>query len=104
MTDTTKNNNVTPPCSGNTAGASRTNYRLSLDAAISSQDPLLTGSRSVPSLTGGSTYTGTVTVKIPTSLAVGIYYLGACADGGNSIIEGSELDNCTASVTTIQVR
>lgn len=102
VTDTIKN--FVPPCgSGSTASASVTRYRMSLDAVITTTDPLLTGSRSVPSLVGGSISTGAVTVTIPTSLPLGTYYLGACADGSNTINESSEANNCTASTTTIQV-
>jgi subtilase family serine protease len=44
VTDTTQNQGTA------TAGASTTRYRLSTDPIITSSDPLLTGSRSVPSL------------------------------------------------------
>lgn len=103
VTDTTKN--IVPPCgSGSTARTSVTRYRLSLDAIITTEDPLLTGFRAVPSLVGGASSTGAVMVTIPTSMPVGTYYLGACADGYNRISESNESNNCKASTTTIQVQ
>ncbi len=101
VTDTVRNN--VPPCgAGTRVGSTITRYRLSLDSTIGPSDPLLTGSRYVPSLAGGASSTGTITVTIPTSLAPGTYYLGACADSGYNISEKNE-SNCRASTTTIQV-
>jgi subtilase family serine protease len=96
VTDTTIN-------SGNMlAAASTIYYRLSTDTAITSADPLLTGTRPVPALAAGGNSTGTVTVRIPLIVAPGAYYLGACADATNVVAESSETDNCRVSTTTIQ--
>jgi YD repeat-containing protein len=97
VTDTTANN-------GNgTAGASTTSYRLSLDNIISPSDPLLTGSRSVPSLAASGTSSGTITVSIPSNLTPGTYFLGACADEADVVAEANETNNCLASSTTVTV-
>jgi subtilase family serine protease len=86
------------------AGASTTRYRLSTDATITGGDILLTGTRSVPSLAAGISHSGSVTVTVPTSVPVGTYFLGACADDLGAIIESNETNNCLASKTTIQVQ
>jgi subtilase family serine protease len=103
VTDTTVNVGTGP------ATASTTRYRLSTDTAISGgpslgpMDPLLTGSRSVPTLAANGTSSGTVSVAIPSTIASGTYYLGACADQGFAVAESNEFDNCRASATTIVV-
>src|SRR5439155_8320241 len=56
-----------------------------------------------PSLTVGANSSGSTTVTIPTSLAAGTYYLGACADHANVIPESNETNNCRASTSTIVV-
>jgi hypothetical protein len=97
VTETTANTGTA------TAGASTTRYRLSLDSTITGADPLLTGSRAVPSLAAGGSSSGTTTVTIPGSLTPGTYYLGACADDLGAVAESNEGNNCRASTTTIQV-
>ena len=77
-------------------------FYLSSDPVITTADVLLTGNRSVTSLSPGQSSSGTTTVTIPSALA-GTYYLGACADPGNSIVESSETNNCIASATQITV-
>lgn len=97
VTDTTLN-------SGNaSAVASETKYRLSLDATIDAADPILTGSRAVPSLNIATSSTGTITVTIPTNLPPGKYYLAACADDTGLIAEANEANNCRVSTITVQV-
>jgi hypothetical protein len=97
VTDTTLNQETGP------AGASTTRYRLSTDSNITSSDSLLTGTRSVPSLAAGASSTGTITVTVPTTVATGTYYLGACADDLAAVAESNEANNCRASTTTVQV-
>jgi len=96
VTDTTGNSG------DNTASASTTQYRLSVDAAITSSDTLI-GTRSVGTLKKGSSSTGSVTVTIPSNLTLGTYYLGACADGTGAVTESTETNNCLASTTTVNV-
>ena len=66
-------------------------------------DVLLTGVRAVPALGAGATSSGSVTVTIPATTAVGPYYLLACADDTGAIPETNENNNCRASVATVQV-
>ncbi len=97
VTDTTANAGTA------SAGASTTRHYLSLDAAWSSGDALLTGTRSVPGLGAGATSAGTVAVAIPSGAATGTYYLLACADDTKVVTESNETNNCKASTTTIAV-
>jgi hypothetical protein len=66
-------------------------------------DPLLTGSRAVPVLAAGGSHSGTVTVTIPAATAPNAYFLLACADGPNTVVETDETNNCKASSTTVTV-
>jgi subtilase family serine protease len=85
------------------SGSSATRYYLSLDAVKSAGDLLLTGSRSVPGLAAGANHTGTVTLTIPTATLLNTYFLLACADGGNAVVETDETNNCKASGSTVTV-
>jgi subtilase family serine protease len=96
VTDTTANIG-----SGPTLPASTTHYRLSSDSNITSAD-LLLGSRSVTILDGGTRSTGTVSVTIPSTVARGVYSLGACADGTNVVAESNEKNNCRGTPVTVQ--
>ena len=83
------------------SGASKTRYYLSLDAAKSAEDTLLTGSRSVQGLDPGSSQSGTVTVTIPAATASNTYFLLACADDQNAVAEKNEDNNCIATATAL---
>jgi hypothetical protein len=86
------------------AGTSITSYYFSLDAIKGRGDILLTGSRSVPSLGINGTNDGIgVTVTIPSSTAVGSYFLLACADDTNLVEENNENNNCIASASKVSV-
>jgi subtilase family serine protease len=85
------------------SGASTTRYYLSLNAVKDVADPLLPGSRAVPALAPGATHTGTVTVTIPAGFALNTYYLLACTDNQNAVVETNETNNCTASINTVIV-
>jgi len=85
------------------SGASTTRYYLSLDAVKSAGDPLLTGSRGVPVLAAGGSHSGTVTVTIPAATPPNTYFLLACADAPNTVVETDEANNCRASSTTVTV-
>jgi CARDB len=98
VTDTTKNQGDTP------AGASTTRYYLSLNGVKNSRDRLLiSGSRSVPSLAAGASSAGAVTVTIPASLPLATYFLLACSDDTNAVLEGDESNNCRAAATRVLV-
>jgi hypothetical protein len=86
-----------------TSRGSTTRYSLSLDAVKSVGDTLLTGSRSVLTLAAGASATGTITVTVPQATAPGTYFLLACADHANVVVETNEANNCKASATTVTV-
>jgi subtilase family serine protease len=86
------------------ATASTTRYYLSASQQKSSGDTLLTGSRSVPVLAPGTGFTGsTLTVTIPSTIPVGLYYLLACADDIGLVTEMDETNNCRASASRVSV-
>ncbi|MGH7358983.1 MAG: CARDB domain-containing protein, partial [Candidatus Rokuibacteriota bacterium] len=85
------------------SGASATRYYLSLDLVKSTNDTMLTGSRSVPGLAAGGSHSATVTVTIPAATAPNTYFLLACADNTNVVIETNETNNCTPSSTTVTI-
>ena len=85
------------------AGASMTRYYLSADQVKDGNDRLLTGTRAVPALGPSATSTGTVNVSVPSNMALGAYYLIACADNTTIVTESDETNNCRVSATTVQV-
>lgn len=98
VTETVRNSSTS-----STAGASTTRYFLSLDTNKSGGDPALTGGRSVPSLAPLAENSGSTNVTVPGGTPGGTYYLLACADGNNAVMEGIENNNCRASTTTITI-
>ena len=81
-----------------TGEASRTDFRLSLDSTISSSDVLI-AFRTVANLSpAGDSSNGSAEAIVPSSLAPGTYYLGACADGQEMIFETNEGNNCLVSL------
>jgi subtilase family serine protease len=97
VTDTARNQG---PVS---AASSTTRYFLSLDTTKDAADKLLTGTRAVPALASGASSTGTVTVTIPSTTALGSYFLLACADDLSRVAEADESNNCRASALRAQV-
>jgi subtilase family serine protease len=97
VTDTTQN--------AGTGGAptSSTRYYLSTNTLHDAGDVLLSGVRVVPALGAAAVSSGSVTVTIPATTAVGAYYLLACADDLGAIPETNESNNCRASAGTVQV-
>lgn len=87
----------------NEAGASVTRYYLSLDAAKSSNDVRLSGSRSVPILGSGMASSGTPTLTVPSSTPIGTYTLLACADDTNVVSEVNGANNCLAAPSALTV-
>jgi subtilase family serine protease len=88
---------------GGSAAASITQYYLSSYTSKNTASTLLNGSRRVPALTAGGSASGTTTVIVPSNMAVGSYYLLACADDTNLVPETNETNNCAATPTKLQV-
>ncbi|HJR59053.1 MAG TPA: CARDB domain-containing protein [Vicinamibacterales bacterium] len=87
ISDTVKNQGA----SG--AASSTTTFYLSANATLDASDTLLAGERVVPALAAGASSSGTSTITIPDTTAVGAYYVIAKADGGSAVIESSESNN-----------
>ena len=75
-----------------TAGSSRTNFYLSVDASVGSGDVLL-GGRKVASLSGGQGSSGTRRLAIPEETTPGPYYIIAVCDDLKTIKELREGNN-----------
>ncbi len=97
VTDTVENQGLVP------ARNSTVRYYLSLDEVKDSGDVLLRGSRGVSPLAAGAWSTGTVTVTIPSSTALGTYFLLACADDRSRVAETDKTNNCRASDAQVKV-
>ncbi|PWU25149.1 MAG: hypothetical protein C5B48_02730 [Candidatus Rokuibacteriota bacterium] len=85
------------------ARASTTRFYLSITGLKNASAKLLGGSRAVPALDPGAMSSGTATVTIPSTTALGTYVLVACADDTHVVHEGNETDNCVASTAPTQV-
>jgi len=85
------------------SNGSTTRYYLSLDAVKGAGDTALTGSRSVPTMAAGGSHSGTVTLTIPSATPLNTYFLLACADNGNTVVETDEANNCKASSTMVTI-
>ncbi|KAA0254725.1 MAG: hypothetical protein EDX89_08500 [Acidobacteria bacterium] len=74
------------------AGASVTRYYLSVDRQVSTDDHVL-GERPVPALLPEETSPGIMAFAVP-DLPAGVYWILACADAANQILELDETNNC----------
>src|SRR5439155_22460979 len=80
---------VTNKAGTSTAGSSTTKFYLSTTVTLGLGATLL-GSRAVPSLSSGASNSGTTKVTIPTTIAVGNYFLIAVADANSNVAESDE--------------
>lgn len=88
--------NVTVANPSTTAAPTSTlNFYFSNDGIITTADMLL-GSFIVPALPGGAQQALSGVVTVPTTLAVGTYFVGAIVDPANTIDEGNEANNALA--------
>ena len=98
----TVNETVNNPGGGD-AAASVTQFYLSTNTIKNTNSRLLSGNRSVPSVTAGTGSSGSTLVTLPADVAVGNYYVLACADDTQQLKETNENNNCAASSTQLQV-
>lgn len=84
------------------AGASTTRYVLSVDRVRDTGDAPF-GSRSVSALAVDVSSTGSASPTVPATLALGHYFVIACADAGEVVPEANEQNNCAASTATLHV-
>ncbi len=82
---------------------STTRYYLSFDQERNAGDILLLGVRSIAGLNAGEGYSGNTRVRVPSSTALGLYYVIVCADDTLRVAELDELNNCRASATRVQI-
>jgi subtilase family serine protease len=78
------------------AGQSTTRFYLSANYLLDAGDVLLTGGRSVPSLSAGASSSGQTSLAIPAGTPAGVYYLIALADADGAVAETQEGNNATA--------
>ena len=90
LSDTTRNDGT------GASATSTTRYYLGLNLAKDAGDSMI-GTRTVPGLAAFTGNSGTVTVTIPSTLPLGIYYVVACADDLNTVVETDEGNNCKAA-------
>ncbi len=84
------------------AGASTLRFYLSADGAKGPGDLLLPGKHSILTLGPGAISAGATTVKIPNSIALGSFYVLACADDLLKVSETDE-NNCLSTTTPMLV-
>ena len=87
VADTTTNSG------GGAAGASYTFFYMSTDGVTKGAS---LGDRYLASLAAGGSSSGTTTVTLPTNIT-GPYYILACANATNTVVESSTITNCMAS-------
>ena len=75
-------------------------FYLSTDTTITTSDTDL-GLSIVDNLSAGANSSGEILVSIPSSVAVGLYYLGAIVDSGSTIPETDESNNTGFDATQI---
>ncbi len=94
VTDTTTNSGA------GAAAASQTAFYLSTNLLFDAADVLI-GARTVSPLGAGAVSLGATTVTIPTSAAIGTYYVLARADALGAVAEGNESNNVRAVVVRV---
>lgn len=98
VTESTKN------IGGMTAGPSITRYYISDDAEIDPAVDTPLSERQVPSLDPDTASdSGEILLTLPAGLADGDYYMWACVDANNEVIEKVEPNNCMKNQVGVQV-
>jgi subtilase family serine protease len=98
VTDTVQNTGAV----GTTYG-SRNRYYLASAPARTPGDYMFTVYRTVLALGSGASSTGYVTLAVPTTTALGSYWVIVCADDLGAIAETDENNNCLTSPTALLV-
>ena len=83
--------------------ASVTQYYVGFFATKSSGASLLGGNRRVPDLPAGASSQGVTNLTLPSNLAVGNYYILACADDTALVAEINESNNCAAATSKLSL-
>jgi hypothetical protein len=82
------------------AVASRLEFLLSANSTISAGDIDTGWGCNIPALVAGSSNTCSGDIYIPSSVATGVYYIGAFADFNGVVSESSEVNNGLAATST----
>ena len=90
-------------------GSINTNYWVTTRYYLSANGTkaggvLLSGGRTVGPVAPAASNTGTASVTVPTTMAAGTYYLVACADDTNGLLEVTKSNNCAASAVVIVIQ
>ena len=85
---------------GESTPVSVTKFYLSTNTTLDAGDPLI-GTRQVIALGAGLSNSGSVSLTIPASTAPGTYTIIAKADGDDTIVESSEVNNTRTKTITI---
>ena len=80
------------------AGSSTTRYYLDTTTV---KGGIVLGTRNVPALVASAISSGSVNVIIPASKAAGNYYVIACANDTNSVVESNVNNNCTPTPVVV---
>ena len=88
---------------GGPAGSFTAAFYLSKDAIVNGSDILL-GTKTITSLTGGSTTTVSGSFTVPAGIATGKYYIGAIVDPDSVIAESKENNNSKAAGNTTNIK
>jgi subtilase family serine protease len=88
---------------GAAAAATFTQFYLSSFTTKTSASRLLVGARAVSAIAAAATSAGSINVSVPADVLTGTYYLLACADDTNLLLETNDTNNCTAAPTRMQV-
>ncbi len=76
--------------------ATVTRYFISPDQSFDPATTSVVGERQVPALKPGESSTvKQVPLTVPSGLPAGTYFLAACADAGNNVVELDETNNCS---------
>ncbi len=80
------------------APPSVTRYYISQEYPVNPATAVVLGERQIPPLAPGEeSQRPQVVLRVPSTLPAGTYFLDACADAPNSIVETNEANNCASS-------
>ena len=99
-TSITISNSILNQGVGTATNTSYVGFYLSKDPVITTGDQRI-GRRSISSLAIGAANTATTAVTVPSTFAVGTYYIGVIADYSNTVKESNETNNALAGNTLV---
>jgi len=85
---------------GDAAAASTIRFYWSANSTLDTSDALLTD-RSIPALEPGASASGQTTITVPSTLAMGSYYVIVEADAAKVVLETQETNNTAARIVQV---